>query len=346
MDLVAVGYPSPLAGWAFPFLEKALRRIAPGLSVVRLDRFDTIPDLGRYRGGRLILSMFPNPAFAKACLETETRSLVFADDLVEAVRYNRATHGVPLHEALRPVSAGLVLAGPFARSRFGLIVRRELRGAPADILKMFLEHFELDVSDEAAEKICQEIGFEDVALSASLRRQSYQQPEVSDEDHHVIVQALGGLREHLERPAPGDVTWPRQCFLLGDKPNAIAPVAIDVTGRARIIFYGPYLHLPRGLWKARVLIGFSQDIRGMPFTIEAFSTELLGKARIFAAQGGIFEFEFEAKVTTPHEPIEVRIMNEEGAIEGHMGLVSISFKEWEAVPDEQPLAASLVGLSL
>jgi hypothetical protein len=126
---------------------------------------------------------------------------------------------------------------------------------------------------------------------------------------------------------------------LGDKPNVVAPVAIDVTGRARIIFYGPYLHLPQGQWKARVLIGFSQDIGGMPFTIEAYSTELLGKARIFAAHGGIFEFEFEARVTTPHEPIEVRIMSEQGAIEGHMGLVSISFKEWKALSDEVSSAA-------
>lgn len=339
MDLVAVGYPSPLTAWAFPFLEKALRRIAPSLSVVRLDRFDTIPDLGIHKGRRLILSMFPSPAFAEACLESETRSLVFADDLVEAVRHNRAAHGIPLQEALRPVSAGLVLAGPFARSQLGLIIGRELRGAPADILKMLLEHFELIVSDEAAETVCREIGFEEVALSENLRQRYRQLPEVSDEDHHIITQALGGLRVHLEQPAPGDVSWPRQCFLSGDKPSTTAPVAVEVTGRARIIFYGPYLHLPRGRWKVRGLMGFSKDIRGMPFTIEVASTELLGRARIFAERGGIFDFEFEANVTAPHEPIEVRTMSEQGAIEGHMGLVSIDFKEWSALPDDVSAAA-------
>lgn len=336
MDLIAVGYPSPLTAWAFPFLEKALRRINSGLSVVRLDRFDTIPDLGVRREGRLILSMFPNPAFAEACLASQTRSLVFADDLFESVRHSRATHSIPIHEALRPVSAGLVLAGSFARSPLGLVISRGIRGTAADILKVFLGHYELNVSDTEIERICREIGFEDVNLSANLRRQSRQLPEISDESRHIISETLAGLREHLHHPAPGDVTWPRQCFLLGDQPNVVAPVAADVTGRARIIFYGPYLHLPRGRWKAQGIIGFSHEIRGMPFTIEAYSTELLGKARIFAAQGGIFEFEFEVKVTMPHEPIEVRIMNEQGAIEGHVGLVRMSFKEWSSISNEMP----------
>lgn len=332
MDLVAVGYPSPLTKWAFLFLEQALRRIVPDLSVLRLDRFDTLAEQPQHAGKRLILSMFPNPAFAEAHLGNGRRCLVFADDLVESVRHTQAVHRISLYAALRPVSAGLVLAGPFAQSPLGKIIRRDIRGTPADILSIFLDHFEIDISSDIAEEICLGIGFEDVSLSAKLRQDTRDLPEPDDEDRNVIAQVLGGLFEHLGQPTPGVATWPRQCFLLGDQPNSAVPVAIDVTGRARIIFYGPYLHLPRGHWKARVLIGFSRDIRGMPFSIDIHSKVSLGNARIFAAQGGIFDFEFEATVTTPHEPIEVRIMSEQGAIEGHMGLVSIDFKEWKALP--------------
>lgn len=338
MDIVAVGYQSPLTNWAFPFLEKALCRIVPDLSVMRLDLLDSVPDLGSPQGNRLILSMFPSPDLAEACLKSNIRSLVFADDLVETLRYNRAIHRMSTQKALRPISAGLVLAGPFAQSGLGLVVGRDARGGPIDILGMLLRHIGFDISYDTA-KICRDIGFEDDALSVNLRRQTRKSPPVSEEDHHLITQVLGGLRDHLESPTPGEVTWPRQCFLLGDKPNTVAPVAIDVTGRSRIIFYGPYLHLPRGRWTVRVLIGFSNDMRGMPFSIEVCSTKPLGKAQIFAAQGGIFEFEFEAEITAAQEPIEVRIMNEQGAIEGHMGLVSISFKDWRALTDEMPSAA-------
>jgi hypothetical protein len=333
MDFVAVGYPSPLTKWAFLFLEQALRRIVPDLSVLRLDRFDA--DIAASPDGehRLVVSMFPNPAFSEACFSSGRRCLVFADDLVEAARHTQAIHRISPYEALRPISAGLVLARPFAQSHLGRIVRRDIRGTPADILKMFLEHFEIDTSSDVAEEICQGIGFEEVSLSAKLRQDARDLPEPSDESRDVIAQVLGGLFQHLGHPTPGDITWPRQCFLSGDKPNSAVPVAIDVTGRARIIFYGPYLHLPRGRWTVRVLIGFSRDIRGMPFSVEAYSTELLGKARILAERGGIFEFEFEAVVTAPHEPVEIRIMNEQGAIEGHTGLISIGFGNWRPLPD-------------
>lgn len=328
MDFVAVGYPSPLTKWAFLFLEQALRRIVPDLSVLRLDRFDILADQPAHAGERLILSMFPNPAFAEAHLGSGQRCLVFADDLIEAVRYTQAIHRISPYAALRPISAGLVLARPFAQSHLSRIVRRDIRGTPADILKIFLEHFEIDISSDITEEICQGIGFEEVSLSAKLRQDARDLPEPNDENRDVITQVLGGLHEHLGQPTLGEVIWPRQCFLLGDQPNSAVPVAIDVTGRARIIFYGPYLHLPRGQWNVRVLIGFSRDIGGMPFSIEVYSTELLGKARVLAERGGIFEFEFEAIVAAPHEPIEIRIMNEQGAIEGHMGLVSIGFRDW------------------
>ncbi len=334
MDFVAVGYPSPLAKWAFLFLEQALRRIVPNLSVVRLDRFDTLAEQPEHAGKRLVLSMFPNPAFAEACFRSGRPCLVFADDLVESVRHTQATHRISPYAALRPISAGLVLARPFAQTDLGKVIRRDIRGTPADILRIFLEHFAIDISSDIAEDICQGIGFEDVSLSAKLRQDTRDLPEPSDADRDVIAQVLGGLHENLGQPTPGEVTWPRQCFLLGDQPNSAVPVAIDLTGRARIIFYGPYFHLPRGYWNARVLIGFSRDIRGMPFSIEAHSTELLGKARVFAELGGIFEFEFAARVAKPHEPIEIRIMSEQGAIEGHMGLISVGFRDWRPLSDD------------
>lgn len=339
MDLVAVGYPSPLATWAFRFLEAALRRMAPDLSVLRPDRFDAVADLGAHQGTRLILSMFPSPDFAEACRKGNIRSLIFADDLIEAVQHVRTLHGKSIHEALRPVSAGLVLAGPFARSPLGRTVGRELRGTMPEILRLLLGHLGLTLSDEAARAACRDIGADDANLEAALLRQPAPAAEMSDADRTVVAQVLGGLRDHLEHSSPGDVTWPHHCFLMGDKPDSSPPLALAVTGRARIIYYGPYFHLPRGLWTARMSVGFSQDVRGMPFSIEVHSTELLGKARILAERGGIFTFEFETVVTAAHQPVEVRIMNEQGAIEGHMGLVGIDFMRWRAHPDDISSAA-------
>ena len=337
MDFVAVGYPGYLAAWGFQFLEAALRRLAPGLPVLHLDRFDVPEDIGRHPGARLILSLFPNPEFARTCEERHIPAVVFVDDVFEAVQHVRRQHGISTVEALRPVTAGMVLAGRIARAPQSLMIGRDTADATPRLLAALAAFLGLDVSNEHVQKMCRQLGAEGLALETALRRQSAgasASAELTDDDKDMIVQVLGGLREHLVQPTPGDVTWPRQCFLVGDRPDASAPVALEVTGRARIIYYGPYFHLPRGMWKVRMSVGFSQDIRGMPFSIDVYSTDLLGRARIFADRGGIFSVEFEAVVTASHEPIEVRIMNEQGAIEGHMGLVGIDFTHWRPHPDD------------
>lgn len=331
MDFVAIGYPSPLTTWAFQNLEASMRRLLPEFSVLHVDRNDIVADLGCRKAPRLILSQFPNPDFAQACRERNIRMLVFADEVVEAVRFARQAHRMSTAQALRPVCAGLVLVRPFASSPQALVVRRAMAGTALEILAALLDHFGLEMSGERGREICAEIGGGSLGLTEALHRLAPAENALEEGDETLIVRVLGGLQD-LQQARPGDVSWPRQCFLMGDRPDTMPPVALPVTGRARIIYYGPYYHLPRGLWAARMSVGFSQDIRGMPFSIEVHSSELLGKARILAERGGIFSVEFDVVVSAPQEPIEVRIMNEQGAIEGHMGLVGIDFTQWRPHP--------------
>jgi len=333
MDFVAIGYLSPLTTWTFQVLEASLRRLLPQVPVLHVDRYDRVADLGAVQAPRLILSRFPSPDFARECGERNIRALVFADDIVEAVRHVRQAHSMSTFQALRPVCAGVVLARPFAASPHGLVIRRDMAGTTAEILTALLRHFGLDLPGDTAREICGQIGADCPSLGEALHRLAPAESALEEGDETLIGQVLGGLQD-LEHGPPGEVSWPRQCFLMGDRPDTTPPVALAVTGRARIIYYGPYYHLPRGRWAARMAIGFSQDIRGMPFSIEVHSTELLGKARILAERGGIFSLNFEIVVSAPHEPIEVRIMNEQGAIEGHMGLVGIDFTQWRPHPDD------------
>ncbi|KRE15778.1 hypothetical protein ASE63_16205 [Bosea sp. Root381] len=295
------------------------------------DRNDSVADLGTRQAPRLILSQFPNPDFARSCEKRNIRTLVFADDIVEAVRHVRQAHRISTSQALRPVCAGLVLARPFAAAAQGLVIRRDMAGTAPEILAVLLGHFGLNLSREQAREICRQIGADHPSLREALHRLVPAESVLDEGDAALVAQVLGGLQD-LQHGSPGAVSWPRQCFLMGDRPDTMPPVALAVTGRARIIYYGPYYHLPRGSWAARMSVGFSQDIRGMPFSIEVHSTELLGKARILAERGGIFSLEFDIVVAVPHEPIEVRVMNEQGAIEGHMGLVGIDFTQWRPHP--------------
>lgn len=44
--------------------------------------------------------------------------------------------------------------------------------------------------------------------------------------------------------------WERQAFLSDQAPGAPCPAVVDLTGRARYPFFGPYVALAPGLWRA------------------------------------------------------------------------------------------------
>ncbi|GAU82902.1 hypothetical protein BIWAKO_02825 [Bosea sp. BIWAKO-01] len=182
-----------------------------------------------------------------------------------------------------------------------------------------------DVAQSRLQTACAPFGGPDKRLQdAVLEWEAAQNfPELTADEEQLAECVLGGLYKYVEDGAPGTLTWPGRAFLLGDSPGTTAPTILEVTGRARIIFYGPYFHLPRGRWKMRISFGFSHDIRGLPLNIQIASATLLGEVRILAERSGIFAVNCEVVVTDPHEPIEVRTMNEQGAIEGHVALASV-----------------------
>jgi hypothetical protein len=67
------------------------------------------------------------------------------------------------------------------------------------------------------------------------------------------------------------------------------------------------------------------DIFGTPFSVEVHGSAPVAKAVMKPEGGGIFAGFFQMVHSKPEDPLELRIRNEEGAIEGRMGLVQVQF---------------------
>jgi len=137
------------------------------------------------------------------------------------------------------------------------------------------------------------------------------------------------------------VIWPREFFFFGDTPNTPVPVMVDLTGGARVISYGPYAFLPPGSYRVTFLVGLSDDSRSMPFSFLAIQHQgatTVAQARWKSPGGGIFEGSFQLEHVFCNEPLEIVLRCEEGAIEGRLALVQISFEllETEAAEVRQP----------
>jgi len=65
--------------------------------------------------------------------------------------------------------------------------------------------------------------------------------------------------------APDEVWWDPALFLRQDGQD---PTVFDVMGRARCLFFGPYLPLAVGLWRARVWLEICPDAARRPMAIQ------------------------------------------------------------------------------
>lgn len=59
-------------------------------------------------------------------------------------------------------------------------------------------------------------------------------------------------RDNAGQPGRASASWPRESFIFADDPYTPMPDLLDITGRPRVLIYGPYENLGPGRWRARI----------------------------------------------------------------------------------------------
>lgn len=121
-------------------------------------------------------------------------------------------------------------------------------------------------------------------------------------------------------PCRGDgriqTMWLGPLFLLGDVPDTWMRGPVDLSGPARCVLYGPYLHLPPGHWSARLVLGLAGHDGVEAFTVEIVCGDVIAKGRFSTEGSGLFEVGMDFIHRDPHIPIEFRLFLDAGAIFG------------------------------
>lgn len=98
-------------------------------------------------------------------------------------------------------------------------------------------------------------------------------PDTWDSDAAVL--AVGGA--HMQAidaydpgliGAPLRLVWPRTMFNAGDAPQEICPATVDLTGRSRILLFGPYFSIPSGFWRVSAFFVADQNAEGAAIRLE------------------------------------------------------------------------------
>ncbi len=333
-DAIALGPPSMLSTWAFDLLREVCALIPDRAAVRAIDREDPL-ELDEDRIALVYLSHFPSPALQAECGIGTAPILLCLDDPVDSVRYLQHGSNVSVVEALRLQTAA---ASSFAQLRGNprVLILHRLAGAPTgELLDAILDHFRLELAPEHYEMLRDKrLGPEgkdsDLESSLQFRIDGYEPLEEAEtrftpKEIAMIGGVLSPLIQMSFSENAGPVVWPTEAFLSGDRPDTPASLVADLTGGARILYYGPYFYLPAGSWSVRMIVGFSAGARRTPFSVEVVAGRLLAQATMIPESKGVFHASLGFTHDDASQPVEVRIRTDRGAIEGRLAFGNVEF---------------------
>lgn len=169
------------------------------------------------------------------------------------------------------------------------------------------------------------------ALTTSSRSEGHQ-PDLDASTSMAVEAALSGYTFQGERLQVDKIIATRAMFAVTEPMGDIAPRSIDVTGRARMLFFGPYIHVPPGRWNLRLVLAFSTELAGSRFMLDVVTTwkrtvKELGQT-LFEATEGRYVVQVAFTNVEPGGRLEFRLFSQSSTFDGK---ISIGYAELVAI---------------
>jgi hypothetical protein len=145
----------------------------------------------------------------------------------------------------------------------------------------------------------------------------------------TLERVLLPFMDMYDRRSVDRIHWPAGVFYRVDKPDVSVDSRFELTGRARYLAYGPYMHLPTGTWEAELYVEVGDNWSGNVLTVDL---EMAGSSRngkYALPQSGAFRLGFDVEIEDPRAAIEVRLGLAQGAIEGWMELIGFQLTRYK-----------------
>lgn len=127
------------------------------------------------------------------------------------------------------------------------------------------------------------------------------------------------LREAFSVYAADRAFWGSEIFDVNAKDvrHNNGQVVFDLTGRPRILIFGPYIIMPAGRWRAVVRLGFSAPTAKHRYRADWGSQEVYTSYEFRPGRDGMFQLEIEYEWDKPSAS-EFRLLLLEGAFDGEV----------------------------
>lgn len=340
MLIAAFGLPGVMSAWGFAAMRTIAREVLGEHRVVAADRLEAFAAAqGEAGTGDLVLlSQYPETALIEAALNAGAAPILFLENMAGSAAYSAATTDQSPTAIVRAMSASAACLAPLRENPRVLALHRESLGdRRIDVLAAYLcRHLGLTVSERALLTIGRHLGHahnDDAGpppgLEAAAERviKGYVPPgfALSRELEQLTGCLLAPLDALFNFRSMPPIVWPGATFLRGDRPDQPLASEVDLAGGARCLVYGPYFHMPAGRWAARATLAFGADTRDQTFAVEVVAGEVVGRIRVSPEAPGRYAATVTFATSAPLVPVEMRVLMENGAIEGTFLLEDVKF---------------------
>ena len=332
MLLFSIGLPGRFAEWCDDTIARLASSSSGAEAVVRTS--PSTADLIRYesrpaplddaavalmagKAGHTVVGVRqPDPQLLTALAETHARFAVTLESPRSAAADLLTDTGAEPRLVTRAVANSCASALRFPALPGALLLRPEsVRANIAEWVLALARHFDFTASEAA------------VAAAVAAFPPTRADPGEGDDSWPAAIPeparmamrgAFAGYEACFAGHGLGRIVWNRELFLANHLEKR-ASDALDISGGARILIFGPYIHLPPCPWTAQVRLGFSEGAAGHVFLIDAYSDRQLAATTLQPPSGGIFVADLSFSLGEPSgQGFQIRVAVTEHNAKGQL----------------------------
>jgi hypothetical protein len=334
------GLPGAFAQWCDTVTAELTRRAFGASGLIHANSLEQFAVCAITTGASqgVVSSRRPSGGLRTALVANGRNFVVALEDPRMALIDLVLGQGIGLADATRALASGCAALSGFGSAPGALILHSDRDWPqPAATVAAIAHHLQIAVTDS-------EIG----DLAANLAAGDAAQPRhgavawwsgLADSDRDMVTGALAPFIEHQANGELPSITWTRDLFFIGDRPNERATAPLDITGRARCLLRGPDIMLPPGSWSLSLTMRFSREAAEHEFLVEICTDHPLASGTIRPQQEGSAEVAVDFALGDSAEyPVAIRVCSLRAAFDGAITVVGATLLRAAAAADAPPAA--------
>lgn len=326
MIYFSIGLPCRFAEWCDHVMARLIEHSLGPLETFHVHTLDEFA-LAAIRANSpyvLVTSRNPVGRLQAAIAGGGGRVLVSLDEPRRALEDLVLAQGTDLLEATRLASASCASMVGGAAVPNALVLRpSDEADDPRAMAARIAGHFGFEVGEDDLGVIIGDLAA--AGISPHRDRADGWWDQLSDPERAIVQGALDYYRQRFSGGPTEPIAWERELFFINEETSpdahAAATRAVDITGRARCLIYGPFISLPPGAWSATVALGFSSEAAAITYQAEIWAGTQLTSVRVTPANDPFVELHLDFSIDDSiSEPLQIRIWSERAAFEGRVAL--------------------------